>query len=67
MYDIRPHMAIYGIYIPYKTKLRLGGYSGTLLRDDQGTPCLKKDFQVHLRNDGNVLDLDRCNTSPGDT
>jgi hypothetical protein len=25
-------------------------------------PCLKSDFQVYLRNDGNVLniDLDRC-------
>ena len=28
----------------------------------QAHPCLKRDFQVYLRNDGSVLniDLDRC-------
>ncbi len=54
---------------PNKTKLRLGLQQNFALVTAmiKAHPCLKTDFQVYLRNDGAVLniDLDRCkrNTS----
>ena len=49
---------------PNKTKLRLGLQRNFALVTAmiKAHPCLKRDFQVYLRNDGNVLnmDLDRC-------
>ena len=54
---------------PNKTKLRLGLQRNfaLVIAMVKAHPCLKRDFQVYLRNDGAVLniDLDRCkrNTS----
>ena len=49
---------------PNKTKLRLGLQRNFALVTAmiKAHPCLKRDLQVFLRNDGNVLnlDLDRC-------
>jgi len=49
---------------PNKTKLSLGIKQGFALVEAmvKAHPCLKFDFQVYLRNDGTVLniDLDRC-------
>ena len=49
---------------PNKTKLRLGLQQNFALVTAmiKAHPCLKWDFQVYLRNDGAVLniDLDRC-------
>ena len=49
---------------PNKTKLRLGLQRNFALVTAmiKAHPCLKRDFQVYMRNDGNVLnlDLDRC-------
>ena len=49
---------------PNKTKLRLGLQRNFALVTAmiKAHPCLKWDFQVYMRNDGNVLniDLDRC-------
>ena len=49
---------------PNKTKLRLGLHRNFALVTAmiKAHPCLKRDFQVYLRNDGAVLniDLDRC-------
>jgi hypothetical protein len=49
---------------PNQTKLRLGLQRNFALVAAmvKAHPCLKWDFQVYLRNDGNVLniDLDRC-------
>ena len=50
--------------VPNKTKLSLGikqsfAFVAAMVK---ARPCLKIDFQVYLRNDGTVLniDLDRC-------
>ena len=56
--------------VPNKTKLSLGikqnfALVATMVK---ARPCLKSDFQVYLRNDGTVLniDLDRCEIPVGD-
>ena len=72
--DPRPSSALIAIEgfvanAPNKTKLRLGLHRNFALVTAmiKAHPCLKWDFQVYLRNDGAVLniDLDRCkrNTS----
>jgi len=67
--DPRPSSALIAIEgfvanAPNKTKLRLGLHRNFALVTAmiKAHPCLKWDFQVYLRNDGAVLniDLDRC-------
>jgi hypothetical protein len=54
---------------PNKTRLRLGLQRNFALVTAmiKAHPCLKRDFQVYLRNDGAVLniDLDRCRNTSG--